>query len=276
MDQVYFTIITLVYNKATHIDKVFKSIKDQTFKNFEWIVVNDGSTDNSSELIKEFIKENPDIRIKFLEQKNSGKHIGWNKAMEIADGKLIIPVDADDSFLPDSLEFFYEKWNNLTDTLKTKTSGINVLCYDNDSSDIVGDPFPTDGMTTNNVELSFRYKVKGDKWGCIRTDLLKSRPFPIIEGSFYPENYLWFDLARHYNVVCYNKPLLRYYTTAGSISNSISGNRLPRRTVKIFLKHNLWLLSNFGFYVLRYSPLDVAKIIYNTLKYSLRLMYLKS
>ena len=114
MDQVYFTIITLVYNKATHIDKVFKSIKDQTFKNFEWIVVNDGSTDNSSELIKEFIKENPDIRIKFLEQKNSGKHIGWNKAMEIADGKLIIPVDADDSFLPDSLEFFYEKWNNLT------------------------------------------------------------------------------------------------------------------------------------------------------------------
>ena len=276
MEQPYFTIFTAVYNKANHIDKVFKSVRDQIFKNFEWIIVNDGSTDNSPELIKLFINENQEIRIKYLEQVNSGKHIAWNNALKIAEGKLIIPVDADDSFLPESLEFFYEKWNCLSESLESKISGINVLCYDNDTFNIVGDLFPKDGLITNNVELCFRFKVEGDKWGCIRTDLLQRRPFPIIEGSFYPENYLWFELAKHYSVVCYNKPLLRYYTTIGGISNTLSGRKIPKRTAKIFIKYNLWLLSNFGFYILRYSPLDAIKTILRTLKYSLRMIYIKS
>ena len=166
MEQPYFTIFTAVYNKANHINKVFKGVRDQIFKDFEWIIVNDGSTDNSAALIKLFINENPEIRIKYFEQVNSGKHIAWNNAMKMAEGKLIIPVDADDYFLPESLEFFYEKWSCLSEPLKTKISGINVLCYDNDSFNIVGDPFPKDGLITNNVELYLRRPLR--EYFCIK------------------------------------------------------------------------------------------------------------
>jgi glycosyltransferase involved in cell wall biosynthesis len=259
-DKPYFTVFTPVYNGEKHLSRVFESIKNQTFNNFEWIIIDDGSTDETKYLIENFISENPEIDVRFFSQGNSGKHIAWNKAVEISRGRLFIPADADDYFFPDTLEFFNKQWESLSSAAQKKLSGINVLCFDNDSQNIVGSLFPEDGMQTDNLQLQYKYKVKGEKWGCIRTDLLKSRRFPIIKNTHYPEDYLWLYFAKHFQLICFNKALRRYYTTETGIIQC-----LGKKTVNgawVSLKYNTWFLKNFGLFLLVNSP----KTIYHTFR----------
>ena len=126
----FFTVFTPVYNAEKHIYKVFDSISNQIYKNFEWIIINDGSKDNSAALIKSFIEHHPEIDITYLEQNNSGKHIAWNRAIKLAKGKLFVPADHDDAFMSDALSFFFESWNALSYEKQSAISGINVLCQD--------------------------------------------------------------------------------------------------------------------------------------------------
>lgn len=262
----FFTIFTSVFNGEKHIHRVFESINKQVFKDFEWIIVNDGSVDNTSVLINSFIQDHSEIEIIFLEQNNSGKHIAWNSAVKLARGQLFVPVDADDSFMPDTLSFFHESWNTLTSEEQLALSGINVLCLDNNTENIVGTPFPVDGMITNNLELSYKFKIEGDKWGCIRLDLLKNIPFPNIKGPFFPENYLWLHLSKSYKVICFNKALLRYFTTDTGITQSVQSKFKQNPTqARVKLKYNIWFISNFGLYVLVHSPKEFFRSIVSTI-----------
>ena len=250
----FFTVFTPVFNGEKHIHRVFKSLSEQTFRDFEWIVINDGSTDNSAEIIRSFIEKHPEINTSYFEQPNSGKHLSWNKAVKVAKGQLFVPADADDYFFPDSLSFFYEKWNSLTLKERSMLSGINVLCLDNDSATVVGDAYPEDGMKTNNVELEFGYNLKGEKWGCVRTDLLRSRPFPIIRGSHFPESWLWYYFSKKFDVICFNKTLRRYYTTdTGITQHALKKAHNPAQD-RVNIKYYFWLLTNFGLFILRHSP----------------------
>lgn len=267
MKNPFFTIFTSVFNGENHIHRIFESIKTQTFKDFEWIVVNDGSTDNTSKLINSFIEKHPEINIIYIEQDKSGKHFAWNRAIKQAKGFLFLPADADDYFMPDSLSFFYDSWNKLTSEEQLALSGINVLCLDNDTEKVVGKPFPNDGMITNNIELDFKYKIKGDKWGCIRLDLIKNKPFPSIKGKYYPENYLWYDLAKKYKVICFNKALYRYYTTHTGITQT-ELTRISSAPSRIRLKYNIWVISNFGLYILVHSPKDYLLTLASIIKHS--------
>lgn len=89
----FFTLFTPVFNGEKHIDRVFKSIAGQSFRDFEWIIVNDGSTDNTATLVKSFLAEHPEIDAVYHEQSNAGKHISWNKAVELARGNsLCLPM----------------------------------------------------------------------------------------------------------------------------------------------------------------------------------------
>jgi glycosyltransferase involved in cell wall biosynthesis len=268
----FFTVFTPVFNGEKHLHRVFKSIAEQTFRDFEWIIINDGSTDNSATLIRSFLAEHPEIDAKYLEQANSGKHISWNRAVEIARGRLFVPADADDYFFPETLSYFFEEWNKLTPVDKAILSGINVLCFDNDSEDVVGDIFPADGMRTTNVELEFGHKLQGEKWGCVRTDMLKSRPFPIIKGSHFPESYIWYHFSKKYKVICFNKPLRRYFTTeTGIMQHELKKVYNPAQD-RINIKYYLWLLRNFGIFILLHSPVvfvQSVKILFKSVLKSL-------
>ena len=182
----------------------------------------------------------------------------------MARGQLFIPADADDYFLPETLLFFYEQWSKLSSLEQIELSGINVLCFDNETDNIVGPPFPMDGMKTNNLELSYKYKITGEKWGCVRSDLLKRRRFPIVKNTHFPESYLWLHFAKSYQVICFNKALRRYYTTnTGIIQTSFSKKNINH--AKVLIRFNLWFLKNFGLYVLINSPKVVYKVIIGTL-----------
>jgi glycosyltransferase involved in cell wall biosynthesis len=184
----------------------------QTFKDFEWVVVDDGSTDGVGALLAEYARRAP-FTMKIIRQDNKGKHGAWNAALKVSEGLLFVPADSDDAFVPHALEFFRDRWLALGPDAKTGFSGINVLCKNAETGEITGDVYPNDGMVSNNLELAFKYRIRGEKWGCIQLALLKERPFPEVNGSFFTENYLWFQLAKAYQVVCYNEPLRTYFTS---------------------------------------------------------------
>lgn len=80
--QYKFTIFTPCYNVENVIHRVFQSVENQTYDNFEWIIINDGSTDSSDDIIRKLIQTSPIIdRIKYYTQENKGKHIAWNRAV---------------------------------------------------------------------------------------------------------------------------------------------------------------------------------------------------
>lgn len=274
-----FTIFTPCYNGEKTIERVFKSVASQTYTNFEWIIVNDGSKDRSKEKIMELRKQYPQIdkKIIYLEQENMGKHIAWNRGVELATGDLFLSADADDSFLPNTLEYFNEKINALPDVSEnglknSRFSGINVCVYDPLNNNIIGTSYPRNGLESDNVELQYRYHIKGEHWGVVRTDLLKKNKFPTGKGPFWTESRLWFTFAlQGYKVMCYNDCLRAYFYE----QNSLTNNRqyvYNRKVVLMYLRNEFWKLKNIGGLIFKYSPKEYFRIYCIILKKSLNII----
>jgi glycosyltransferase involved in cell wall biosynthesis len=218
-----FTLFTPVFNRADSLNRVWESINRQTCRDFEWICVDDGSSDDSYARLQQYAAHASFPVTVLRNDKNQGKHVAWNRAVAASQGELFVPCDSDDEFDNDALEFFWRHWSALSDAERAQASGINVLCRLAGSQQISGTAFPKSPMWSNNLELSYTWGVTGEKWGCIRTDILKARPFPTIKG-YYPEGYLWYSIARSYQVLCINKVLRTYYADQ---SNRVS-SRIPQ------------------------------------------------
>lgn len=120
-----FTLFTPCYCSANFIDRIKETIDKQTFRDFEWIVVNDASTDNTSEVLQEYIKT-VDFPVKFFDlKKNQMLAANWNLAVENAEGEIFVVLGHDDIYLPKMLETYntlYEQFNN------EKIGGIIARC----------------------------------------------------------------------------------------------------------------------------------------------------
>jgi len=227
MSKLFFTIFTPVYNRKHTIHRVWESLIQQTNKNFEWIIVNDGSDDGVEPLLESY-KEKADFDVRIFNQKNSGKHIAFNKAIEEARGELLIDADSDDGFDAKTVETFDRLW---TEYKNDSLSGIIVLCKDEDNN-IIGDKFPIEGISSYK-DIVYKYKIGGDKFGCMKVDILKEYRWPDKFGvKYFPESYVWSQIGVKYDCVCMNIPLYTVYFDAGNqLTNSedLSMNVLKSR-----------------------------------------------
>src|SRR5271157_5948645 len=101
----YFTVFTPTYNRVRLLPRVYNSLCKQTYSNFEWLIIDDGSTDGTPDLVKKWESEGH-LSIRYYHQENQGKHIAWNKAADLARGEYFLCADSDDEFVPNSLESF--------------------------------------------------------------------------------------------------------------------------------------------------------------------------
>ena len=99
-----FTVFTPTYNRGYVIDRLYRSLCRQSFKDFEWIVVNDGSTDNTDELFNLYKKDNK-LKLKYFKVENGGKHRAINIGVNNAEGELFFIVDSDDYLTDDALDY---------------------------------------------------------------------------------------------------------------------------------------------------------------------------
>ena len=121
------TVITPTYNRCNTLYRVYNSLLSQTYKDFEWLVIDDGSTDDTKELIQGYIEEDK-INIRYYYQENRGKHIALNTAMKLVDSEYITVIDSDDEFVSNAFEVFISYWNNIED--KSLFKSITCRAYD--------------------------------------------------------------------------------------------------------------------------------------------------
>ena len=151
------TIFTPAYNRAYTLHKCYESLKKQTNKDFEWLIIDDGSTDNTRELVQSWIEENY--------QKNQGMHGAHNTAYELIDTELNVCIDSDDYMPDDAVKKILKFWDkNKSDNI----AGIAALdAYE--SGEVIGNTFPEDLKTSTSFDMYYKKVVCGDKKFIYRT-----------------------------------------------------------------------------------------------------------
>ena len=210
---VVFTVFTPTYNRAHTLHRVYESLCIQTLRTFEWLIVDDGSTDGTEKLVKEWMSEGR-LDIRYIKQANQGKHIAFNTGVANARGELLLAADDDDRFKPKALERFLCHWRAIPEEEQNAFAGATCLC-ETERGELVGTRFPRDVVDSDSAEIHFRYKVKGEKWGFQRTAVLKEFPFPIGDKkkgyTTTPENVVWLRIASRYKTRYFNECLRIYH-----------------------------------------------------------------
>lgn len=210
------TIFTPAYNRAHTISRTYESLLRQTCKDFEWLVIDDGSTDNTKELVDGWIKENL-IPIRYIYQENQGMHGAHNTAYRNIHTELNTCIDSDD-FMPDDavekiVNFWREKGNE-------RYAGIIGLDQTSDGK-VIGSIFPN-GLHQTTLQEYYANGGTGDKKLVYRTDIITKYPeYPLFEGERYVGlAYKYMLIDQDYKLLTLNEPLVTVeYQLDGSSYN---------------------------------------------------------
>lgn len=201
------TVFTPTYNRAENLYRLFESLKSQTCLDFEWIVIDDGSTDDTRGVVDEFILECDKFPIKYYLQENMGKHVAINYGVQVASGEAFFIVDSDDWLPNNSIELIYSFFNQIED--KEGFAGVAGLkLYKDDKT--VGSTFKGDYLDCTTLQRA-KNNILGDKAEVFYTEILKEHPFPVFEGeNFMSEEVVWNRIANDgYKIRWFNEKL--YY-----------------------------------------------------------------
>lgn len=231
-----FTVFTPTYNRAHTLHRCYESLKAQTFRDFEWLIVDDGSADGTAELVAGWQQEGL-LALRYEALPHGGAHRVHNHSLRSASGQLFIKLDSDDGCVPQALERLWHHWQSIPEPLRQAFSGVTALCRDQDGRR-VGDLFPQEPLDCSAADLEYRHKVRGEKWGFLRLEVLRQFPFPEADGHYVPESYLWVQVSARYQTRHVNEELRIYWTDAPSLvhgksdpSRNADGHRLMYQMV---------------------------------------------
>ncbi len=216
-----FTVFTPIYNRADTLERVFKSLNAQTFTDFELLLINDGSKDNSHEVALELIKT-AKFPVNYINNtENKHKMACIMQAIPLAKGKFFLPFDSDDESTADALDVFKREYDSIPNEKKNNTSGVTCLCNDQHGN-LVGEPFINSPHYSNTFRQQMEQPKALEKWGFIKTDVMKGLQVnpAIFSKGYIPEGVLWELIARQgYETKYINIALRTYYLdTANAIS----------------------------------------------------------
>lgn len=210
------SVFTCVYNMADKIHRVFDSMLAQTYPNIEHIIVDDGSTDNLEPLVRAYMAKAP-YPVVFLQKENGGKHTATNLAWDRATGEYVIQLDADDAYLPHTLEFLVNTWNAIPAERKDQYWCVHGRCKDQTEGKMVGPPYP-EGVNDLSWEEADRIvaTVGGEKIGMMKRTALEGYRYPEPKGvKFVQESVLWKPLNQRYRTWYTNEIVRIYYINEG-------------------------------------------------------------
>ena len=189
------TVFTPTYNRAYCLTRLFNSLVQQTYKDFEWVIVDDGSTDNTEDLVESFQEQRVGFPIIYKKTTNGGKHRAINQGMELINGEMVLLMDSDDWLREDALELVIKIDDSIPEEDKCKYAGIQGLCVHTDG-EVVGKTFDGNYVDCTAIECR-KYNIFGDKAEIYYTKVLKQYPFPEIDGEkFLTERLVWNKIAK--------------------------------------------------------------------------------
>lgn len=240
------TVFTPTYNRAYILKQCYDSLCRQTCKDFVWLIVDDGSSDNTKEIVEKWMANDNGFEIRYVYKQNGGMHTGHNKAYELIDTELNVCIDSDDFMPDDAVELIVNFWEENKDS---NYSGIIALdVYKN--GQVIGKELPNKKSTT----LSGYYQNggQGDKKLIYRTEIInKYPPYPEFEGEkFVPLDYKYLLADQDYELLIMNKPVcVVEYMEDGSSKNMLRQYyKNPRGFAfmrKVSMKYDTGFFKNF-------------------------------
>ena len=202
------TVFTPTYNRRELLKRVYYSLKQQTCFNFKWLIIDDGSTDETAEWVKEIQEETEEFEIEYVFKANGGLQSAYLKAYEVIDTELCACFDSDDCLSLDAIKEIVDFWQGESD--KLKYAGILALDCDVNGA-VLGGYYPPDMKTDNliDIELGLSRHKKSDRMLIIRTDLCKKvKPAVKYEGEkSLNATYLHLQISEKYDFLILNKPV---------------------------------------------------------------------
>ena len=175
------TIFTPTYNRAHTIGRTYESLKKQNCKEFIWLIIDDGSTDNTSKLVEQWKNESCGFEIRYIYKENGGMHTAHNIAYENIDTELNMCIDSDDCVAEGAVKKILDKWEKIKNE-----DYAGIIGLDSDmQGEIIGKDFPKDLVDTT-LNAYYANGGSGDKKLVYRTDIInKYPPYPVFEGERY-------------------------------------------------------------------------------------------
>lgn len=232
------TVFTPTYNRAYCIHQCYESLKRQTCKDFIWLIIDDGSTDNTKGIVNGWIDENI-IQIKYHWQDNQGMHGAHNTAYELIDTELNVCIDSDDYMPDDAVEKIIDTWKKYG---SNEVSGIVGLDA-NHKNEIIGTRLPQHIKRSTLFDLYNKYGVTGDKKLVYRTELTKQYPYPLFENERYVGlAYKYHMIDKQYEMILMNEIICCVeYLEDGSSRNMLHQYRKNPRGFAFYRKEMMKL-----------------------------------
>lgn len=240
---VTLTIFTPTYNRAYCLHKGYEALCRQSCKDFEWLIIDDGSTDNTQELVETWKKNNNDFVIKYIYKENGGMYTAYNAAIKVLETELAVCVDSDDYLTDKSVEQIINFWKIHRNKGYAGIIGLDCL----KSGEILGDKFP-DRKSINLIDLAVgKYHIDNrDRKIIVRTDLYKKvapmKEFPE-EKDFNP-HLMHLQISLNYDFLILNEKLCVVEYQPDGMTNTVFKQYL--RSPKSFRETRLFDMSIKG------------------------------
>lgn len=264
------TVFTPAYNRADLLPRCFESMKRQTNKKFIWMIIDDGSTDNTRDLVEGWLQEPQDFEIVYYHKENGGLHTAYNEAIAHIETELCVCIDSDDFMPDDAVEKILDFWAKHG---SKDVAGIVGLDYDLEGN-CLGDPLP-DQKCVNLIDLlAGKYPIRNlDRTNVVRTELYKKyAPMPSFPGekNFNP-HYMHLQISMEYDFLVLNENL-RFveYQPNGMTSNTLRQFRNSPRSFAEIRKLYLSFPNTGWKFRFRHSMHYVSSCIFAKNKYFLK------
>lgn len=212
------TIFTPTFNRAYCLGNCYESLKRQTNKDFIWLIIDDGSTDDTKILVRKWQKENL-IDIQYIFQENQGMHGAHNTAYQVIETELNVCIDSDDYMPQDAVEKILAKWEREGSERVSGIIGLDSFI----DGEIIGTRMPMGINKSTLFDLYYKHGVKGDKKLVYRTELTKKYPYPVFDDEKYVGlAYKYYMLDCQFEMLLMNEVLcIVEYLPDGSSLNMI-------------------------------------------------------
>ena len=216
------SIVTPVFNRRRTIKRTMKSVAEQSFRDFEFIIVDDGSEEQIDDIVQPFM-DNVDFPVLFIKKENGGVHTARNAGVKASRGEYLFFLDSDDEIAPNALSEYVEAWASIPAGKKDEYREVLALCVDHNGNNI-GEEWPKEINTLPYDEI--RRISRGNRAAHVsmmRADIMHVHPWPEAEGvKFVAESLIWDILSKQYKTWYLNQRLYVYHLeTPVSISKQV-------------------------------------------------------
>lgn len=245
------TVFTPTYNRATVISRTFESLQQQKSRDFEWLIVDDGSTDNTEAIVTGFQRHST-FPIRYYKVPHGGKHRAYNAGLKLAIGELFFVVDSDDSLTKDSLLTI----NSVAETLRDRKDICGIIALkENKDGAIYGMPMPHEPVINSLKEFLDCCK-DGERSFVFKTEIARKYPFPEIEGEYFvTESVVYERLGKDWGFLIINESLTICEYQSDGLSSNI---------------YNLMLANPIGYMIYHCQRIENSKSLIQAIRHTLR------